>query len=114
MSENNQEYKADAGKPLAGCLLEFGGAFLAMSEVSTFGALTKGYGRGTWNRVELIRYIDAFMRHVLKMGPRCDRIDPESGLPHRCHALWNLAAICQIMSENDQEEDCDETTTNVG
>lgn len=93
----NQEHKADVGKPLAGCLLEFGHALEAMTRISTFGAAK--YGRGTWQRVEKERYLDAMMRHVLAMGPDGTAIDAESGLPHLAHVLWNAAAILQLSGD---------------
>ncbi len=90
----NQKHKTDEGKPLAGCLLEFGQALEALASVATHGATR--YGRGTWKRVERQRYIDALMRHVLAMGPECSEFDTDSGLPHIVHVLWNAAAIIEL------------------
>lgn len=93
----NQEHKRDAGKPLAGCLLEFGRALEMMALVSTHGAAR--YGRSTWQRVERQRYIDALVRHVLAMGADCAALDDESKLPHLAHVLWNAAALLEINHE---------------
>lgn len=90
----NQEIKADAGKPLAGCLLEFPTALSSLADVATHGS--DKYGRGSWNKVHVQRYIDALMRHVIDMGDKCTAIDEQSGLPHIAHVLWNAAAIIEL------------------
>lgn len=93
----NQEHKADAGKTLAGCLLEFGHALETMARISTHGAAR--YGRSTWQRVERQRYIDALVRHVLAMGADCAALDYDSNLPHLAHVMWNAAALLEINHE---------------
>ena len=59
--------KLDAGKTLAGVLLDFGHE----------------------------RYLDAAMRHLLKHG-QGETHDAESGLTHLSHAAWNLLAIAEL------------------
>lgn len=94
---NNQAIKADSGKPLAGCLLEFPVALGAFAEVCTYGA--KKYGRHSWRDVEFQRYVDALMRHIIAMGEDCDEYDDESGIPHVAHVMWNSAAILELLTE---------------
>jgi len=94
--EDDQAFKADSGKPLAGCIKEFNLALMEVIKVSTFGA--QKYERGSWKKVPdgRQRYEDALFRHLLQDG-----IDEESGLPHSSHALWNLMAIIQLDQEGD-------------
>lgn len=92
--EDDQSLKADAGKPLAGCLLEFPTALAALADVSTYGVAK--YGRGSWQQVHIQRYIDAMMRHVIAMGDDCMALDEQSDLPHLAHVLWNACAIIEL------------------
>lgn len=97
--DNSQCHKSDAGKPLAGCLLEFPRALTLFARVSTFGAAR--YGRGTWKRVERQRYLDALMRHVLALGVDGAALDKDSGLPHLAHVIWNAAALLELPPESE-------------
>lgn len=87
--------KADAGKTLAGVLLDFGHALEGVAKVGTMGAAK--YSRGGWKQVPngQQRYMDAAMRHLLKHG-QGETHDAESGLTHLSHAAWNLLAIAEL------------------
>ena len=87
--------KADAGKTLAGVLLDFGHALEGVAKVGTMGAAK--YSRGGWQQVPSgqQRYMDAALRHLLKHG-QGETHDPESGLTHLSHAAWNLLAIAEL------------------
>jgi len=88
--------KLDGGKPLAGELvLSFPRALEALVTVATYGA--GKYSRHGFLQVPNaeVRYLDACMRHLLKYG-QGEHLDPESGLPHIDHALWNVAAIVEL------------------
>lgn len=87
--------KHDDGKILAGILLEFAPALLKVAEVGTFGA--RKYSRENWKKVpdRETRYLDAAWRHLLQHG-----VDPESGLQHLHHAIWNLLAVATIKDED--------------
>jgi len=87
--------KHDAGKPLAGCLLDFSRAMQAVAAVSTFGA--NKYARGSWQGVPdaRTRYFDAAVRHLLSHHSG-ELNDAESGLPHLHHALWNWMAVVEL------------------
>ena len=88
--------KLDGGKLLAGELvLSFPHALEALVTVATYGA--GKYSRHGFLQVPNaeVRYLDACMRHLLKYG-QGEHLDPESGLPHIDHALWNVAAIVEL------------------
>jgi hypothetical protein len=86
--------KWDQGKPMAGLLLDFRNTLMKVAEAGTFGAAK--YGRTNWKDVERIRYLDAAMRHILQEGD-----DPETGLPHMIHAIWNMMAYMERRESND-------------
>lgn len=55
----------------------------------------KKYGRNNWKKSkkeDMHRYEAALLRHLMayKSG---EKLDPESGLSHLSHALWNLVAL---------------------
>ena len=83
--------KMDAGKPdLLTSLRQFPNALAALSDVSIYGAETKGYG---WNAWKLVpkgeeRYRQACVRHISTAD-----FDDESGLAHAAHAAWNALAV---------------------
>ena len=90
----DQSVKRDAGKPKMSHLLEIPHGLESVVEVFEHGA--ERYGARTWDRVEPQRYKDAAMRHIMAMGPDLDAVDPESGLRHRQHALWNLLILEEL------------------
>lgn len=60
-------------------------------EVSKFGA--SRYGQRNWQECkDPSRYVDALHRHLhaVVMG---EETDPDSGMPHLAHAMWNIAAL---------------------
>lgn len=63
----------------------------------------KKYGRNNWKqskKEDMYRYEAALLRHIMayKSG---EKTDPESGLSHLSHALWNLVALETKEREND-------------
>lgn len=86
--------KLDSGKQLAGVLLDFSRALEAVADVGTFGA--NKYTRGGWQSVPggELRYMDALMRHLLKM--QREELDPDSGLEHLAHLAWNCLAVLEL------------------
>lgn len=97
IDSQGQGAKHDAGKALAGCLLDFSRALEGVAQVSTFGA--QKYARGSWQTVPdaRTRYFDAAMRHLLAHHSG-EQFDKESGLPHLHHALWNWMAVVELDS----------------
>jgi hypothetical protein len=86
--------KLDDGKNQAGILLDFSNALMAVAEIGTFGA--NKYTRGGWQSVPegKQRYTDAMMRHLFKMQK--EKLDPDSGLPHLAHFVWNAMAVLEL------------------
>lgn len=69
-----------------------------IAEVRMFG--TKKYGdENNWRKVELMRYVDAMLRHTLAFVEDIHSVDGESGIPHYKHAECNWAFISQLMSD---------------
>lgn len=99
-------FKLDTGKSpvYRGAIAYFPRAIEAISSVSHFGA-TK-YAWSGWLHVPdgLNRYTDAMARHIISeaKGEICD---PDSGLPHSWHALWNSAARVELMLIDKYEQD---------
>lgn len=91
--------KLDAGKIEPSFALDgFPRALEAVARVGMFGAYTKGYGVNAWQSVEngIKRYREARFRHDMAIA-RGEEIDPESGLPHAFHSLWNHLAELELM-----------------
>ena len=69
-----------------------------IAEVRMFG--TKKYGdENNWRKVELMRYVDAMLRHTLAFVEDIYSVDEESGIPHYKHAECNWSFISQLMHE---------------
>ena len=109
-SKDNQTQPAppkfDDGKLFASLpFIDFPLALINVAEVGTYGI--KKYStpsfdaRGSWRTVPnaLQRYQEAFYRHLMAMN-RGELVDPESGLLHASHALWNDLAVNQLRLEN--------------
>lgn len=90
---NNQEVKADAGKPQL---------HLVPTEIINCIARVREYGTKkykdpeNWKRVEKQRYIDAMFRHLLKYVNDNNSVDEESGLPHLWHIACNVSFLCEL------------------
>ena len=95
---NEPGAKLDSGKVRPALVIQgFRKALLAVSEVGTFGAAK--YTDDGWKSVPdgRKRYEDALYRHLLAEG-----VDEQSGLPHLAHAAWNLLAMLELeTSQND-------------
>lgn len=87
--EEGQRFGTDQGKTRFGLLSPW--ALDGVAKVSTFGA--KKYA--PWNWAKGLSYeqtIDSLERHLMawRMG---ETTDPESGLPHLDHVMWNAMAL---------------------
>lgn len=96
-ANKNQEAKLDGGKlqihmvPMQ--------IVRDIAEVRMYG--TKKYGdENNWKKVELMRYIDAMLRHTLAFVDDIHSVDEESGIPHYKHAECNWAFISELMGGN--------------
>ena len=86
----------DSGKLRAGLVLgDFSNALNELVKVGTFGV--NKYSESGWLEVEegVKRYTDALYRHLLKHNTG-ELLDPDSGLTHLSHALWNLNAVVEL------------------
>lgn len=70
-----------------------------IAEVRMYGD-NKYHAPNNWVLVEMDRYVDAMMRHLLAFLDDPNSIDEESGIPHYKHAACNMAFICAMMDKN--------------
>lgn len=68
----------------------------AIAHVREYGN-KKYHSPDNWKKVDTRRYVDALLRHTIRVAEDIDSIDPESGLPHLWHCACNLAFIIQQM-----------------
>ena len=91
---NNQTIKADAGK------LKLS---LVPTEIIKAIARVRMYGNNkyptggpdNWKEVEIQRYRDALLRHIMLYIESPYGLDEESGLPHLEHSACNVAFLCE-------------------
>ena len=92
------EGKAGVEQIPAECLLDWGRVF-------SYGE--KKYARDNWlSGTKWSEFLGSALRHLLywKMG---EDLDPESGLPHLAHALWNIGALHYYQSHSLGEDNRD-------
>ncbi len=96
----DQSAKADAGKPQV---------TLVPREIIRDIAAVRMYGNqkygdpDNWKTVGIGRYRDAMMRHMLDYLDDPTGVDKESGLPHLWHLACNVAFLCEMEKEMDEE-----------
>lgn len=67
-----------------------------IAEVRMYG--TRKYGDPeNWRKVELRRYVNAMLRHMVEFVRDYDSVDKESGIPHYKHMECNMAFISEMM-----------------
>lgn len=99
MQYNNQEIKADAGKPRLSLVPSE--IIWAIAAIREYGCRKYGeQGVSRWKEVEKERYRDAAYRHWLRYLENPSGVDPESGLPHLWHLACNIAFLCELEKEN--------------
>lgn len=98
MNEQNQDVKADAGK-LQLTLVPWE-IVRCIAAVRMYG-VAKYKAPDNWKRVEIERYRDALMRHILAYLEDPQGVDEESGLPHLWHAACNIAFLCELEGNQD-------------
>ena len=91
--EGDQSIKADAGKlPVT---LVPRKIIWDIAIIRSYG--TQKYGSSeAWKSVELDRYRNAMMRHMLAYLDDPHGVDEESGLPHLWHMCCNAAFLCEL------------------
>ena len=97
---NNQEVKADKGKPQ--CRLVPSEIVRCIAKVREFG-LKKYRDPNNWKNVEIERYQDAMYRHLLSYRDNPNGVDDESGLPHLWHLATNVAFLCELQQLDKKE-----------
>ena len=94
--EDEQEAKADSGKPRPSLVPP--ALIRGVDAIREFG--TARYGSpDNWRKVEPQRYWDALLRHVLAAWDNWKAVDPESGMPHLWHIACNAGFLMQYMEE---------------
>ena len=96
----NQTAKADAGK------LKLS---LTPTEIIRNIATIREYGckkypdggKDNWKQVEIERYRDAALRHMLAYIDNPQSVDEESGYPHLWHLACNIAFLCEMEKEKE-------------
>ena len=90
---NNQDIKADAGKPQLTLVPRQ--IIFDIARVREYGL--KKYGKAeSWKQVEIDRYRDATFRHFMAYLDNPQGVDEESGLPHLSHLACNIAFLCEL------------------
>ena len=70
-----------------------------IAEVRMYGT-NKYNSPNNWVIVEMKRYVDALLRHLIAFIEDNNSVDEESGIPHYKHASTNMAFICEMMRED--------------
>lgn len=95
---NNQEAKADAGKPRLTLVPRR--IIWDIAEVREYAIHNKYPDPNNWRKVEIERYRDALYRHFMAYLDDPYGLDEESGLPHLSHVATNVAFLCELEYEN--------------
>ena len=93
--------KADAGKPHPSYVPP--ALIRSVMRVREYG-VQKYHDPDNWRLVELERYHEALLRHVLAMWEDPYAKDPESGLLHLAHVCCNAAFLLQSWEEGGNAE----------
>lgn len=97
---NDQQAKADSGK--ARLTLVPRQILFDIAKVREYG--NKKYGSSeNWKQVEIERYRDAAFRHFLAYLDEPEGLDEESGLPHLSHLACNIAFLCEMEGDKNNE-----------
>ena len=102
-TDTKPEPKADKGKPrLTLVPLQI---LWDIAEVRRYGVEVKYPETGVdgWRGIGEQRIRDALFRHVVRYMQDPDGLDEESGLPHLWHCAVNLAFLCEIEDERNDE-----------
>lgn len=99
--ESKPTAKADTGKPRISLVPP--AVITAIARIREYG-VEKYKDPDNWRKVEIGRYHDAFLRHVVACMGDMNAVDEESGLPHLHHAACNLAFMIEIMEEKKNGE----------
>lgn len=101
-TEQDQKFKADAGKLQARLLIEGCPRALKLAmAVLSYGA--QKYEAHSWRNVHVSRYKDAKARHMV--DGETEFADTESGLWHKAHELINLMFIMELETKDMSDDE---------
>lgn len=69
------------------------------AEVRMYGT-NKYNSPNNWAIIDMQRFVDALLRHLIAFIEDPNSVDEESGIPHYKHAATNMAFICEMMRED--------------
>ena len=92
----NQDAKADKGKLKISLVPTQIAKDIA--EVRMYGKEKYGSSEN-WRTVEIERYVDAMLRHLLEFVKDWNSVDEESGIEHYKHAECNMSFISELLEE---------------
>lgn len=98
---NDQDVKADAGKPRLTLVPQE--ILWAIAKVREYGCEKYGDPEN-WKKVDAQRYRDAMFRHFMAYLAGYHSKDPESGLPHLWHLACNVAFLVEMEDMSDGEK----------
>lgn len=101
----DQKIKADAGKPRLSLVPM--DIIWDVAEIREWAIANKYPDPDGWRKVEVQRYRDALLRHVLRYIANPAGVDEESGKPHLYHVATNIAFLCALEDCNDRKSDLD-------
>ncbi len=98
-----QAMRFNENKPKLSYVMEFPLAFQAFANVCEFGA--EKYARHNWKQgMPITEMEDSLLRH-LRAFHNCQNFDEETACEHLAHAMWNAAAMIEILSKYGDEFD---------
>lgn len=97
-TENPHNAKYDKGKPHPSYVPP--AIIRSVMRVREYGHTKYGQQADHWDQVELERYHDAMLRHILACWSDPYSVDPESGLLHLEHAVTNAAFLLQSLEDS--------------
>jgi hypothetical protein len=93
--------RENSGKPPVSLILSK--ALLEVAKVAEFGA--KKYTPHNYRKgMKWSFFVDAGMRHLIKYCTG-EKTDPESGLSHLAHVVWNFLALLEFETEGIESND---------
>lgn len=103
-NSEDQEFKADTGKPKLTLVPHQ--ILYDIARVREYGNMKYPEGgKDNWKKVEIERYRDAAFRHFLLYLQNPKGMDEESGLSHLSHLACNIAFLCELEKEDDEDKD---------
>lgn len=92
---SSEENKQTLGKPRYSLLCW--DAIEGLVRIREYGC-NKYPSKDSWRKVEVQKYVDAAMRHLVAMQ-RGSFLDEESGLSHADHVMCNMMFVSQLQKE---------------